>query len=267
VDIESENVTINGLIESGISTKWENLFLKGDTYKNFATLIVIATRGKSKASCKCECGKTVEMEYTSGFHPWVVESWKRFIKPMNVPIIEMVISGHEVGVAYEKAIEQLLGNDGLKHIKYVLFLEDDIIVPFMPNSFGPLIELYKHMEEYDVAGGLYWTKGEPSLPLIYGNGDFDSPIPFEVNINWKANDVVAVNGIGMGFTLMKRSIFEDTRIEKPYFKTVGEVTSGGIKVMTQDLYFCEKIKKLGYKICVDTSIRCGHLDLRSEKVY
>ena len=71
----------------------------------------------------------------------------------------------------------------------------------------------------------------------------------------------------MGFTLMKRSIFEDPRLDKPFFKTVNEVRDGKARVYTQDLYFYEKIKKLGYKICVDTGIRCGHLDFQTETVY
>ncbi len=259
---------LNGLIEKTDNEMWKNLFIKGDTYKNYSTLIVIASRGKKKTSVKCECGKDVCIEYETGFHPWIVEAWKRLIKPMNVPVTEIVISGHEVGEAYEEAINQLLTNPALKQFKYVLFMEDDIIIPYIPGSYGPLIELYKHLEGgYDVANGLYWTKGDPSLPLIYGDGDIDKENPFEVNLDWRPGDVVNVNGSGMGFTLMKRSIFEDERLEKPFFKSVNEVRVTGPVSYTQDLYFYEKIKKLGYKICVDTNIRCGHLDFITEKVY
>jgi hypothetical protein len=186
---------------------------------------------------------------------------------MNVPVIELVISGYEVGDAYNQAVQTICTNPDLKRFRYILFLEDDIIVPFIDNSFGPLIELYKHMDTYDVASGLYWTKGDMSLPLVYGNGDMTIDNPFEVNTNWQAGDVVEVNGCGMGFTMMKRSIFEDDRIEKPFFKTVSEIKDGRAMMYTQDLYFYEKIKKLGYRICVDTGIRCGHLDFQKEIVY
>ena len=262
-----EVLDLNEMMNSK-STKWENLFIKGNTYKNFSTLIVIATRGKSTTKGKCpKCDECVEVEHWSGFHPWIVESWKRLLKPMNVPILEMIISGQEVAEAYNQAINQLLNNNTLKDFKYVLFMEDDVIIPYIPNTYGPLIELYKHLETYDVASGLYWTKGEPSLPLIYGNGDIEEPIPFGINLNWENGEIVNVNGTGMGFTLMKRSIFEDTRLEKPYFKSLNEMSEGSTISMTQDLYFYRKIKKLGYKICVDTSIKCGHLDVATEKVY
>lgn len=261
-------INLNELIDNNVSSKWENLLLSGNTYKNYSTLIVVATRGTTMVSGHCpECKASVELKHWVGLHPWVVESWKRFVKPMNVPISEMIISGYEVGEAYNLAIEQFLNNEQLKNFKYILFLEDDIIVPFMPNSFGPLIQLYQRMGDYDVASGLYWTKGEPPLPLVYGNGNMDSVVPFEVNLNWKSGDVVEVNGCGMGFALMKRSIFEDPRLKQPFFKTVNEMSPRGSMLMTQDLYFYKNIKNLGYKICVDTGIKCGHLDMNTEKIY
>lgn len=271
----SDLVNIDKLIATGtdgINTKWKSMFLRGDTYKNYSTLIVIATRGKKKHVFNHECPScshqfTSEHEIQMGLHPWVVESQKRMIKPMNVPIYDMTLSGHEVGEAYCAAIDQLLTNDGLKGFNYVLFCEDDILIPYIPDSFGPMIELFKHLETFDVASGLYWTKGEPSLPLIYGDGNIDSPVPFSVNTNWKQGDVVEVNGCGMGFALMKRSIFEDPRLEKPFFKSVNEMQGTVAKGYTQDLYFYEKIKKLGYRICVDTGIRVGHLDVTTDKVY
>ena len=263
-----ETTDLNTIIDDSENKIWKNLFIDGSSYKNYSTVIVIATRGKKTESCLCECGKTVSIEYQMGFHPWVVEGWKRLIKPMNVPIIELVISGHEVGVAYEEAMEQILTNPQLEGFKYVLFMEDDVIIPYIPASYGALIELYKHLETYDVACGIYWTKGEPSLPLIYGDGNIKNPIPFKVNTNWRTGDVVEVNGAGMGFALMKRSIFEDKRLERPFFKSLNEVTPTGQQIgSTQDLYFYNKIKQLGYRICVDTNIRAGHLDIISEKVY
>ncbi len=265
---ETRKVKIDELLATAKAKEWETRVLQGNTYKNFSTIIVIATRGKGVTNVHCpKCNHPFEVEHWVGLHPWIVESWKRFIKPMNIPVQEMIISGHEVGNAYEEAVQIILETPQLKNYRYILFLEDDIIVPFINNSFGPLIELFKHMEKFDVASALYWTKGEPSLPLVYGDGNIDSPNPFEVNTNWQPGDTIEVNGCGMGFALMKRNIFEDPKLERPFFKTMNEVKDGKFKGYTQDLYFYEKIKKLGYKICVDTGIRCGHLDFQSEVVY
>jgi|ERR1035437_855037 hypothetical protein len=273
--MNSKIIDLDELIKEGtdgVNKKWASAFLTGDTYKNYATLIVLATRGKKKHTFKHECPKCEhpfesEHDLPMGLHPWVVESQKRMIRPMNSPIYDMTLSGHEVGEAYCVAIEQFLTNDALKSYQYVLFCEDDILIPVMPDSYGPMIELYKHMDKYDVASGLYWTKGEPSLPLVYGDGDIDNPVPFSINTGWKAGDVVEVNGCGMGFALMKRKIFEDPRLEKPYFKSVNEMQGMTAKGYTQDLYFYEHIRRLGYRIVVDTSIRLGHLDITTERVF
>ena len=60
----------------------------------------------------------------------------------------------------------------------------------------------------------------------------------------------------MGFTLFKIDIFRNPELPKPFFKTVNNET----EVMTQDLYFCKNIHKLGYKVACDTSIKVGHID-------
>ena len=33
----------------------------------------------------------------------------------------------------------------------------------------------------------------------------------------------------------------------------------GYKYYTEDVIFCKKAKELGYKIFIDTSIKCGHI--------
>jgi hypothetical protein len=252
---------------------------KGKTYQDLSTIIIIPTRGvqEEKHFLNCKKCKT-KNEYTTtiigGLSPIFVEAFKRLIKPMNVPVLEMMIQGLEVGHAYNTAVENILGNPSLKNFKYVLTIEDDNIVPFIPESEGPLMMLYEDIEKgFDVAGGLYWTKGVPSMPLIYGdpkNKNKDSSDGmFKVRMDWqnKKPGPIECNGMGMGFTLFKMDIFKDTRIKKPWFKTCSEHTEGGIKQYTQDLYFFEKIRKLDYKVCVDTRIKVGHLDIKSGIIY
>ena len=264
-----KNLTMSDLGKSVIREKSENLFITGDSYRSYPTIIITPTRGRQDVEFVCECGKKHKKNVYSGIHPWVIEGWKRLIKPMNSPVIDIIIGNMEVGEAYNTAIDHILKDQSLASFKYFLFLEDDIIVPNpLPNSYGSLITLYKHLDTYDVASGLYWTKSDPSLPLVYGDGNIDQENQFMVNNNWKTGDVVEVNGCGMGLTVMKRSLFEDTRIEKPWFKTCTEVNANGVtEQSTQDLYIYKKIKKLGYRICVDTSLRASHLDVNTEVIY
>lgn len=272
---------------------------KGKTYRDLSTIIIIPTPGNvaENGHLNCKKCKTVN-EYTktnvNGLNPVVVESWKKLIKPMNVPILEMMVNGHEVGQAYNVAIEAILTNPGLKKFKYILTLEHDNIIPYMPNTQGPLMTLYNDIEKgYDAVGGLYWTKGNPSMPLIYGDpreirgikkkneqaGMFKVRFPAKVQkkvrvgtVNkdghdWHDGELVECNGMGMGFTLFKLDLFRDERFIKPWFKTAQEHTNDGMKMYTQDLYFFENFRKLGYKCAMDTRIKLGHIDLASGIIY
>jgi hypothetical protein len=157
----------------------------------------------------------------------------------------------------------------------MLTIEHDNIIPFIPNTQGPLMMLYEDIEQgFDVAGGLYWTKGNPSMPLIYGEpkeirkkGKQPMAGMFKVRHDWKPGQVVECNGMGMGFTLFKMELFKDKRIKKPWFKTVNEHSEQGPKLYTQDLYFFEKIRTLGYRVCVDTRVALGHMDLHTGVIY
>lgn len=268
--------TVDQLLEQAQFRDSFKVLPKGDTFKDLSTIIIIPTPGAitEKRHLNCKKCKTVnEYEYTSinGLNPVVVESWKRLVKPMNVPILEMMVNGYEVGDAYNKAIEMILANPALNNFKYILTLEHDNIIPFIPNTQGPLMMLYECIEKgFDVAGGLYWTKGNPSMPLIYGDPKEkrkDSAGMFKVIHNFKDGDIVECNGMGMGFTLFKLELFKDKRIKKPWFKTYNDHAKNGPRLYTQDLSFFEKFKKLGYKCCVDTRVKLGHMDLRSGIIY
>lgn len=249
---------------------------KGNTFKNLSTVIILPIPGpkteKKFINCsKCKHKNEYESWSFQGLHPMFVEAYKRLVKPMNVPVIEMMPSGYEVGDAYNKSIEMILSSQGLKDFKFILTLEYDNIVPFIPNTQGPLMMLYETMEKgFDAVGGLYWTKGNPSMPLIYGDPKEGRKKPagmFKVRHDWKPDDIVECNGMGMGFTLFKLDIFKDKRIKKPWFQTISDHGDKGPRLYTQDLSFFEKFRRLKYRCAVDTRVKLGHLDFRTSIIY
>lgn len=269
--------TVDQLLEQAHFRDSFKVLPKGDTFKDLSTIIVIPTPGnkleKRKLNCK-KCKTVNEYEHTSvnGLNPVIVESWKRLVKPMNVPILEMMVNGYEVGDAYTKAIEMILANPALNKFKFILTIEHDNIIPFIPNTQGPLMMLYEDIERgFDVAGGLYWTKGSPSMPLIYGDPkEKNNKNPagyFKVRMDWKDGDIVECNGMGMGFTLFKLDIFKNKKIKKPWFKTLNDHGNLGPRLYTQDLYFFEKFRKEGYRCCVDTRVKLGHMDFATGTIY
>jgi hypothetical protein len=290
--------TIDSLLKQAKFRDSFRVVPKGKTFSDLSTVVILPTRGvvekKQNLICKkCKTKNEYKAITANGLSPIFVEAYKRLIKPMNVPIVENIVVGMEVGAAYTAAIEQILAHPSLTNFKYLLTIEDDNIIPFMPNTQGPLMMLYEDIEKYklDVVGGLYWTKGNPSMPLIYGNpkekrhnqaGMFKVRFPAKTQkrnrngklnsdgSDWTDGEIVLCNGSGMGFTLFKLDIFRDSRISKPWFETIsdhGTTETPGIRQYTQDLRFAEKARELGYKWAIDTRIKVGHLDISSGMIF
>lgn len=213
--------------------------IKGNTYKDVSTICVIPTRGL--------------------FHAKVCNALWSLITPMNQKFFRHIVEGKEVGQAYNEAVEMILANPELAKWKYLLTVEEDNLPP--PDG---LLKLYESIEKYDAVGGLYWTKGEGGQPMIYGNPkempkDFKPQIPIQ-------DSVQECNGLGMGFTLFRISMFK--KLPKPWFKTLQEYKYGeGVKMMTQDLFFFANAGRDGFRFACDTRVKVGHMDVNSGEIW
>lgn len=213
---------------------------KGKAYRDVSTICIVPTRGMISAK--------------------VTQSWMGMIAPMNQKFTRIFMIGMEVGEAYCSAIETILAHPELSKWKYILTLEEDNIPP--PDG---LLKLLENIDEFAAVGGLYWTKGEGGQPMIYGDPT-DPVLNFRPQMPLK--DIQECNGLGMGFTLFKMDLFRDSRIEKPWFRTLQEWSpQGGSRAYTQDLFFFEKIKKLGYRVACDTRVKVGHYSFEMDVVW
>lgn len=234
-----ENYQTQGIHNANFLQSVERLE-KGGGYRDLSTICIVPTRGMISAK--------------------VTQSWMGMIPPMNQKFTRIFMIGMEVGAAYNTAIEQILAVPDLANWKYVLTLEEDNIPP--PDG---LVKLYENIDDYAAISGLYWTKGEGGQPMIYGDPN-DSELNFRPQVPVK--EIQECNGLGMGFTLFKLDLFKDPKIEKPWFKTFNEWDpQKGVKIYTQDLYFFEKIRKLGYKVACDTRVKVGHYDVNMDVVW
>jgi hypothetical protein len=209
-------------------------------YKDLSTIIVCPTLGSIPAE--------------------VVYAWMHLMHPVNQNVTgPLFVVGKEVGEAYNEIIEKILTDPYLAQFKYVLTVEDDNIPPM-----DGLLKLYESMEEYDVVGGLYWTKGDLGIPVMLGDPkDYKNNFKIQIPIEDK---VIEVNGLGMGFTLFKLDMFR--KIEYPWFKTTAEFNPEFGKVTgTQDVYFFNKAKRDGFKFAVDCRVKVGHIDQKTKKVW
>lgn len=155
-------------------------------------------------------------------------------------------------------------------VSHVFWIDDDVLF-----TYRALLTLYYHRR--DIASGVYFTKCEPSEPLIFpGRGCGTTQfIPNQTFETW---------GHGMGLTLIRTEVYRRmaTELNLPkdkyghteWYKTTGFEHSkveedvrwlGG----TEDLYFLDNAGKMGIKPLVDTSMGAfgWHYDRHSGKGY
>ncbi len=215
--------------------------LKGNTYKDCSTIIIIPTRGVIPAK--------------------VVQNWFSLISPMNQKLIRIFAIGMEVGEAYSNTIETILANTELSKFRFILTLEEDNCPP--PDGLLRLIESIETDKKLGAVGGLYHTKGIEGQPMIYGNPN-EMPRNFIPQIP-QIDTLQYCNGLGMGFTLFRMEIFKDSKIPKPWFKTVQEYKPGqGVSMFTQDLHFFNNAAGAGWKFACNTSCKVGHYSIEED---
>jgi hypothetical protein len=90
-------------------------------------------------------------------------------------------------------------------LEWLFFVDDDVELPQ-----GTLIHLYSAAKHYNasVIGGVYYRRSPPFNPLIFlqeGTGWYKALLPGQ---DYHRGDILEVDGIGMGCTLIHRSVFE-----------------------------------------------------------
>ncbi len=150
-----------------------------------------------------------------------------------------------------------------------------VLVP--SDAFTKLLFRMRCFPEIDIACGVYCCKNvNPPDPLIYrenGEGAF---------WDWTVGDLLTtkqhnIRAVHMGLTLIRVSLFSRMKAaglvggdgadqdEEPFFKTIntGRVLKDGkcfLAMGTEDIYFCDKARKVDCQLMVDTSVLAGHHD-------
>ena len=123
---------------------------------------------------------------------------------------------------------------------YFLSLEQDVVPPK-----DVIQKLMKH--DKDICSGLYFKEKDNELiPIMYVpyKDEFAKLLKFE---EIPENELVEVITSGLGCVLIKRKVLEN--IEFRYEKD---------KEPWDDVWFCEDARQKGFKVYVDTSVRCKH---------
>jgi hypothetical protein len=179
--------------------------------------------------------------------------------PPNNGVVRILATGMEVGDAYSQAIQGVLDHPDLSKWEYLLTIESDNC----PPSDG-VLRLCAQMDahpEFACIGGLYFTKGEGGVAQIWGD-PADPVLNFRPQVP-RPGELQETCGTGMGFNLWRLSMFKDTRLRRPWFKTL----AGKEGISTQDLYFWSDARKYGYRCAIDCSVLVGHYDVAADHMW
>lgn len=205
------------------------------------------------AMCVPLAGRPVPAEWAFAF--------KGMDPPINFNMMHMSTIKMKVDEARNFSAQWALD----QKCKYLFFLGDDVVPP--SHVLRRFIYIMENNPEIDVVSGVYFTKSDPSVPLVFrGNGAGSY-------WNWTVGEFFWVTGCGMDCCCIRTSVFEKMR--KPWFQTIKADTYAEdipkTEVWTEDLYFCDQLEKqLGKnprRIWVDASIICDHWDVSQMKKY
>jgi hypothetical protein len=123
--------------------------------------------------------------------------------------------------------------------EYALWLDSDVVFPATTA-----VRMLNHNEP--VVAANYVRRQKPYKGVAYETiGDWENPLSFDVQ-----DDLVPVEGVGMGCMLTKTSIFEE--LSKPWFDFQWSPQSNDF--LGEDMYLCQKIGAAGYTIKIDTAL-------------
>lgn len=163
------------------------------------------------------------------------------------------IRGYDVATARNNCVLKMLDGD----YTHLMMVDNDVTPP--KDALALLLE-----DDLDVIGGYYAHRSKDSTPSKNTNvckrGEFNYMSQYtgeELREELaKGNEVVRIHGGGMGCILIKRQVLEC--IQYPWFDWVN-YRDPNHSMLSEDLYFCERLKQHHIKIYVDTRVNCGHM--------
>ena len=146
---------------------------------------------------------------------------------------------------------------------YVLMVDNDVVLP--KDALANLLEegkevclgYYAHRDSDNVYRGRTCVC---KLADERGKKYFNYPLESEYtakelsDLREQGKHKLQIHGGGMGCALIKMSVIK--KLKYPYYNWVLYNDKG---MLSEDLYFCEELRKKGVPIYTDTRVGCGHL--------
>ena len=163
------------------------------------------------------------------------------LEPEEGELLTYSVRGMNVVGARNKIVARSLK----ENFTHTFFMDSDMIFP--DRTLSRLLHHHK-----DIIGGFYVRKKKDFLPTVmelgFRKGDsYMTTFPI---------GLTEVEAIGTGCLLIDNKVFK--KVGEPWFEYRASDKGEG-HMITEDLVFCEKAKKLGFKVWCDGDIICPHV--------
>ena len=153
-------------------------------------------------------------------------------------------------VPYDKARNTIVDEAIKKNIDTLVFVDSDMIIP--AGSFTKLWKVFKERKEPLVSGHAY-RRGYP-FTCIWSKVIGENAEGGITQVDAESG-VHEIDGTGMFFCLIDLKWVREN-LEKPYFFQGWD--EHGVQ-QSEDIYFCNKIRKAGGKVLGIADLECGHI--------
>jgi hypothetical protein len=156
--------------------------------------------------------------------------------------------------AMQKLVELALAKS--ENFEWLVVFEHDVIPPL-----DALTRIARYDHEYDIVGGMTFRHEYPHYVMVFtkypGEALGYSPLTPEALDNMVQHPGVhAVDATAMGFTAIRREVFEKWDADIPMWQPTAELRG-------HDFHFCHEAVKQGFTIGADSGVMCGHLTVES----
>jgi len=167
--------------------------------------------------------------------------------PKDVTTDFRYVKGYDCAMTRNKIAQMAIDGE----YDYLFTIDSDVIVP--KDALYNLLE-----RKPNVVFGAYPRKNDPTRTEIFDvrQSEYSNKARWTVDAlrKFKGNRV-EIRGGGAGCCLIKTSILKE--VGYPQFLYV--IYNQEHSFLSEDLYFCTKVRDLNYKLYVDTRVICKHI--------
>lgn len=155
----------------------------------------------------------------------------------------------EMFVPYAR--EQLAEGTLASGCDYLFMVDDDMLAP--PDLFYKLVA-----NDKDICAALAFTRNPDHMPVVYETVEGIDPLTTRYGFtrfvkNYPRDTLFECDAIGFGAVLIKADVLRN--VKRPWFF--------GMEGTGEDITFCNKAKKAGFQVWMDSRIKLGHLSMPS----